>query len=97
MNKYIVVAFLSIVFITCKSEPKGFALNGDIRGEIENGTQVFLKKIGDNNQPIDIDTASIENGKFSFTGIQDLPEMHYVFVDKLQGYTAVVLENGILL
>lgn len=94
MKKYSLVIVLLLTIIACNTKPEGFVLNGDVKGEIENGTQVFLKKIGDNNQPTDIDTTTVENGKFQFLGVQELPEMHYVFVDKLRGYTAVVLENG---
>lgn len=94
MKKIALYLSILIALVACNSKPEGYTINADIRGEIENGTQVFLKKIGPDNQPFDIDTTTIENGKFAFTGNQDVPEMHYVFVDKLQGYTAVVLENG---
>ena len=56
-------------------------------------TQVFLEKVGGNNQPVDIGTVKIESGKFVFTGTANIPEMHYIFVDKLQSYTGVILEN----
>ncbi len=92
--KRILVALLLISFAACNTAPEGYTLNGTLRGEVENGTQVFLKKIGENNQPVAIDTANIENGKFVFTGAHESPEMHYIFVDKLKGYTAIVLENG---
>lgn len=92
--KRILVALLLISFAACNTAPEGYTINGTLRGEIENGTQVFLKNIGENNQPVAIDTTTIENGKFLFTGAHDSPEMHYIFVDKLRGYTAVVLENG---
>ena len=94
MRKNIFTIVLLLAILACTSNPTGFVLNGDVRGEIENGTEVYLKKIGDNNQPVDIDTTTVENGKFQFSGVQEIPEMHYVFVDKLGGYTAVVIENG---
>ncbi|MGC1516949.1 MAG: TlpA disulfide reductase family protein, partial [Maribacter sp.] len=76
------------------TKPESFTLKGNLRGEIKDGTQVFLKKIGENNQPIEVDTAMTTNGAFTFTGTADSPELHYIFVDQLQGYTAVILENG---
>jgi len=80
--------------MACNQKPEGYTLEGNITGEVENGTNVFLRQIGDNGQPVDIDTTTVENGKFIFTGQADIPEMHFVFVDNLMGYTAVMLENG---
>ena len=79
---------------SCNTNPEGFTLNGKLRGEIPDGTKVFLKKIGENNQPIEVDTAITTNGDFKFTGKADIPELHYLFVEQLPGYTAVILENG---
>ena len=83
-----------ITLVSCNQEPDGFTIDGTLRGEIEEGTNVFLKKLGDNNQPVEVDTATITNGKFQFKGTAAAPELHYIFVDKAQGYTAVILENG---
>lgn len=78
----------------CNQKPEGFTFTGNLSGEVENGTPVYLRTVGENGQPVDIDTTTVENGKFVFTGQADAPEMHYVFVDKLMGYTAVIIENG---
>ncbi|KKN11286.1 hypothetical protein LCGC14_1028080 [marine sediment metagenome] len=80
--------------MACNQKPEGFTINGNLRGEVENGTQIFLRTIGENNQPVDIDTAKVENGKFKFTGVAETPELNYIFIDKLPGYTAIILENG---
>ncbi|MFS4468232.1 redoxin domain-containing protein [Maribacter sp. 2210JD10-5] len=90
------VSSLMVVLLLagCNSNPEGFTIEGNLRGELEEGTMVFLKKIGDNNQPIEVDTASLTGGKFTFTGTAPSPELHYIFLDKSQGYTAVILENG---
>lgn len=88
---------LGIVFAitACNQKPEGYTIKGNLTGEVENGTQVFLRKMGDNMQPVDIDTTTIENGQFAFSGSSvEAPEMHFLFVDKLLGYTAVILENG---
>ncbi|MGF1558324.1 MAG: redoxin domain-containing protein [Flavobacteriaceae bacterium] len=93
--KKIILSITTIVsLIACNSKPEGYTIIGELRGDLENGTQVFLKKVGENNQPVDIDTVKIESGKFVFTGTANIPEMHYIFVDKLQSYTGVILENG---
>ena len=94
MKKICILIVAMVSFTACKEEPKGFTLNGTLTGDIEDGTQVFLKTVGENNQPVDVDTAQVTKGKFVFTGASELPELNYIFIDKLPGYTAVVMENG---
>ena len=94
MKKIVVYIGIIMGIAACNQKPEGFTVNGNFRGDIENGTQVFLKTVGESNQPVDIDTAKVENGKFSFTGNADTLELNYIFVDKLPGYFAVVMENG---
>ncbi|SIS70430.1 Peroxiredoxin [Zobellia uliginosa] len=94
MKKVVLSVCILVGLFACNQKPEGYSFTGNLRGEVENGTKVFLKAMGDNGQPVDIDTTTVENGKFVFTGQADTPEMHYVFVDKLMGYTAVILENG---
>ena len=86
---------LGVLFLTsCNSDPKGYTLKGTITGEPENGTQIFLKTTDSINQLVDIDTATVENGLFSFSGNQAEPKMHYIFVDKARGNVPVIVENG---
>jgi len=94
MKNSIVILLTGILMFSCNSKPEGYTLNGTLRGELKDGTNVFLKKIGENNQPIEVDTATTTNGEFTFTGTSDIPELHYIFVDQLPGYTAIILENG---
>lgn len=94
MKKIVLSIGIIIGIAACNQKPEGFTINGNLRGDIENGTQVFLRAVGENNQPVDVDTAKVENGKFTFTGATETPELNYVFIDKLPGYTAVILENG---
>ena len=94
MNKILLILGIIATLISCNKSSKDFTLNGNISGELENGTRVFLKKVGEQNQPMDIDTTTIENGKFTFTGMTDQPEIHYVFIDKIRGNIPFVLEKG---
>ena len=90
--------FLALIAIgilaSCNSKPEGYTFNGTILGDIADGTEVYLKKGGENNRLVEVDTTTISNGTFIFTGTKDQPEMHYVFVDKIGGYAAAILENG---
>ncbi len=94
MKKIVLSISIIIAIVACNQKPEAFTINGNLRGDIENGTQVFLRTVGENNQPVDVDTAKVENGKFTFTGAAETPELNYIFIDKLPGYTAVILENG---
>ncbi len=95
MKKIVLSLGIIIVILACGQNSGGYAINGEIGGEIENGTKVFLRKVGENNMPVDVDTTTLENGKFLFTGkAVKSPEMRYIFIDKLPGYAAIILENG---
>ncbi len=94
MKKIILSICIIAGIAACNQQPEGYTLEGTLTGDVENGTQVFLRTVGENNQPVDVDTAKVENGKFTFTGTADSPELNYIFIDKLPGYTAVILENG---
>jgi len=94
MKKLFTIA-LGVLFLTsCSSEPKGYTLKGAISGETENGTKIFLKTTDTLNQLIDIDTAAVENGMFTFTGNQAEPKLHYIFMEANPGNAPVVIENG---
>jgi peroxiredoxin len=94
MKKIILSLGILLTLVACNQTPEGYTITGKLRGEIENGTKVYLKKQGENNQPIDVDTTEVLDGNFVFTGKIGSPEMHSVFVDKTQAYTFIVLENG---
>lgn len=94
MKEIVLSIGIIIGIAACNQKPEGFTISGNLRGDIENGTQVFLRTVGESNQPVDVDTAKVENGKFTFTGSTETPELNYIFIDKLPGYTAVILENG---
>lgn len=94
MKKAVVAICIIIGVVACNQKPEGYTLNGNLRGGVEDDTQVFLRTIGENNQPVDVDTAMVKNGEFTFTGTAETPDLNYIFIDKLPGYTAVILENG---
>ncbi len=94
MKKYICEIAVILLLASCNSGAEGFSLNGELSGEVNNGTLVFLKKANENNQPVDVDTTTVENGSFIFNGTAAGPEIHYIFVDKLGGNIPVIIENG---
>ncbi len=79
----------------CNTAPEGYTVNGELRGDIENGTKVFLKTTDSLRRAmVEIDTAIVENGQFNFYGASDTPQLYYIFIDGVRGNAPVILENG---
>ena len=76
------MGIIALLWSCGSSNSDGFTINGEIRGELAEGTQVFLKALNDKNQPVNVDTTTVVAGKFSFEGTANVPEMHYLFLDK---------------
>ncbi|WP_297702450.1 TlpA disulfide reductase family protein [uncultured Eudoraea sp.] len=94
MKNYFFTALLLGILMACNTTPEGYNLKGTLTGELENGTQVFLKKNDGTNQLVEVDTTTIENGQYTFTGTSALPELHYLVINEVRGTIPVVLENG---
>ena len=95
MKKIITTFLLAIVLAACTSSPEGFVLSGELRGEIEDGTQVFLKTTDSARRAmIELDTTIVQNGTFSFSGAADIPQLNYIFIDGIRGNAPVIVENG---
>ena len=77
--------------LSCNSDGEKYQINGSVDG-INDGVPITLKTIKDN-RPIDIDTATIVNGKFTFNGTIDKPDMHLLFIRNVKGSLPFILEN----
>jgi len=97
MKKIVLSLCAVITLYACNSTPEGFSLEATINGDLENGTKIFLKKSEAGKPPVDIDTTTIEGGKFLFTGEQDSPEIHYIAFDNIKGFIPVIIENGTII
>ena len=91
-----ILCFVLIIFtFACSTTPEGYTIEGQLRGEVENGTKVFLKTTDSLRQKlIEVDTTVVENGSFSFTGNTDSPKLYYLFMENIRGSAPVVVENG---
>lgn len=94
MKKILAFTIGVLLLASCNSKPEGFTLNASVTGELDNGTQVYLKTTDSLNQLIDIDTTTVENGVFSFKGTQAEPKLHYIFLESNRGNIPFILENG---
>lgn len=80
--------------MACNSNPDGFSIAGTVTGDMEDGTQVFLKKSIENKPPVDVDTTTVTGGIFSFEGAAGTPEIYYIAFDKTQGFIPLIMEKG---
>ena len=94
MKKNLLILFTTIAIASCSMNHNSFVIKGELTGELENGIKVYLKGINKQNQPINIDTTTIENGVFNFKGVAKIPKLHFIFIDKIQGSIPLILENG---
>lgn len=69
-----------------------FTINGTV--DLENGKEVYLVGLDENNQPQPLDTLTVTEGVFSYEGVRDIPEMHYIFFEGVRDVLPVVLEPG---
>jgi len=84
-----------VLLSACANDPDGFRIRGTISGEVSDGTKVYLKGIDENYRPVsDLDSTTIQNGKFSFEGAVNLPELRYIFIDSLTGNIPVINDKG---
>jgi len=58
MKKIILSLAIIIAMVACGQKTEGYSINGTITGELEGETKVYLKKIGEKNQPVDVDTTA---------------------------------------
>lgn len=95
MIKRIFLVFILALVASCNSTPEGYTISGELRGDLEEETKVFLKTTDSLARGlVDIDTTTIQNGIFTFTGISEAPKVYYLFFDGIQGNAPLVLENG---
>ncbi len=94
MKKLLFSLFGLLAIVACEDTSNTYTLSGTMEGEMAEGTKVFLKKTDEKNQPVDVDTTSIQGGTFAFKGTSTEPELHYLFFENTRGNIPVILEEG---
>lgn len=94
MKKIILSLVILVAIVACNQKPDGYTIEGTLTGELENGTKVFLRKQGEDKLPVDLDTTEVKEGKFTFIGQAGIPEMYFIFIDKVPSYVPFIIENG---
>jgi len=92
IQRFILICFVMLSF-SCKEETKtAYTITGTTPG-IADGTEVLLQELV-NNKPAPIDTVLVKNEKFTFTGVADSTEMHFIAIKDVRGNLPFILENG---
>ena len=94
MKKILTIGLGLAFLVSCGSKQDGFTLKATVTGDLDNGTRVFLKTADSINRMMDVDTTVVENGAFSFSGVQNEPKLHYITLETAMGNIPLVLENG---
>jgi len=85
MKNILLIILTFITLVSCENiKENEYKISASVIGEDLDGKQVFLKKIGANNQPESIDSITISDKKFSFNGLAEVPELHYIFIEEVQ-------------
>src|SRR4051794_2789826 len=92
MNKSAIIIVLLTFIIGSSQAQNTTALN--LSGTVKNMNEgkVYLQKFNDKNFDT-IDSATIQNGKFSFTTAVKLPELYGLTLDKSKNPFYIFLEN----
>jgi len=98
MNKAILFPLLLIVAFLHSCNPEnnkieGYEISGQIEG-IKDGNVILAKLDLDNNERMNVDSALIENGKFTFKGSVESPYLHTLFINGDSNKIHFFLENS---
>lgn len=94
--KRIILSLLAVTaLVSCnKAGNNEFEIDGDAKG-LNDGRNVFLKMQDTlTNSLVNIDTATIEKGKFKFEGKVVEPSLHFIAIDSLENQIPFILEEG---
>ncbi len=97
MRLYFIPLILLFFTTACKKSTDGFLIEGAVQGDNAEGTELTLRKFGDNNQLIIVDSATVKAGKFSFDGAPvEGPELYRIFFGNGQENIPLIVENGVI-
>lgn len=90
MKQVIIGAAAALLAVSCQQAPKGYVINGEIEGMSEG--KVYLKSFR-NKMFFDVDTADVQNGKFTFEGEVDQPLLFGLATDEMDYPVQLFVEN----
>jgi peroxiredoxin len=91
MKKIAYMLFIGSILASCVSNKDQFKITGSVKG-VDTG-MVFLQKYDLENW-VSVDSATLKNGEFSFTGKAALPEMYHIAMAEGEVIVPVFVENA---
>lgn len=92
-NIFLLLAMSAAMFSCNNLADDEFVVDGTVKG-VENGKKVMLQRQDDKLGQIAIDTVTVEDGKFKFTGKVTEPSLHLIAIDGVQSKSFLILEHG---
>ncbi len=90
--KNTLILLLATTFFACQSpKTERYSLRGTVEGQTTGQAYLQDRVSG---QMINVDSASISDGVFTFEGTMDSPQMYYVSIDGVPGRIAIFMENS---
>lgn len=89
-NVFFALIVMSMLFVSCDSGKK-YTLQGDLTGMTEG--KVYLNELNKRDL-VKIDSAEIKDGKFSFAGTIQSPDMRYITIDGQKGGIQFFIEGA---
>ncbi|MDR0419969.1 MAG: AhpC/TSA family protein [Prevotellaceae bacterium] len=89
MKKLLLLTFIAVAILAC-NEKKSYTISGNVELERLNGQTVYLGKRIEN-KLVSIDSTTIKDSKFTFTGNVVEPEIYYVTIGR--EVFEVIVEN----
>jgi peroxiredoxin len=83
---------LATLFWSCGSNDKNYEIFGEI--DIETGKTIYRIAADANNQPVMMDSATIDKGAFTLKGPIAEPTINFIQVEGIQGNFPIILEGG---
>ncbi|MDP1621031.1 MAG: TlpA disulfide reductase family protein [Bacteroidales bacterium] len=91
MKNFAIILFVSSILASCMNNKDQVKITGEIKG-VDSGW-VFLQKY-DQEKWVNVDSANLKKGEFSFTGKVDLPEMWHISMQENEILLPVFVENS---
>lgn len=91
MRNLFTALFVTIIFFSCQTTKDKFSIKGTIAG-VETG-KVYLQKVVDGS-PQNIDTVDVVDGKFTFTGKMETPDIRVIRLNDHDYIAQLFLDNS---
>lgn len=90
MRKLFVLLISCVVLFSCSQDPT-YTINGTIEGGTDEKVMLQVRGSG---KYIPVDSVNLVDGKFTFTGNVESPELYYLMIDGKRGSLMFFLENS---